>query len=87
MCVLAATAAVVTSMRGERATLLPVGWTSCAPIGYLRATSTQRLESGIQASMGVVPASEAWPSICPASAAESPSVTCTSAQRPSAVKF
>ncbi len=86
-CVLAATAAVVTSSSGERATLLPVGCTTWAPTGYVRATSTHRVESGIQASTGAAPPSEAWPSIWLASVAESPSVTWTSMHRPAAVTF
>src|ERR1039458_2731033 len=51
----AATDRGITIMSGDLATVTPVGWTSCAPAGELRATSTQSEESGIQAS------SPAWP--------------------------
>ncbi len=76
-CVAAATVFGITITSGERATEMPVGWTSRAPSGKLRATSTHRLESGIHASTDGMPFLLSCPSIRPATVAEVASVTWT----------
>jgi hypothetical protein len=78
-----ATLAGVAIISGDSATCTPVGWTTRAPWGKLRATSTHRLESGTQASTGA-PLRVAWPSICPATVAAGAAATWTSTQRPPA---
>src|SRR5450755_68056 len=65
----------ITTIRGDRATSTPVGCTSWAPRGKLRATSTQRLESGIHASTEGMPLLLLCPSICEATVADWSSVT------------
>ena len=76
-----ATSSGVAIISGERATSTPVGRMTCAPWGKLRATSTQRLESGIQAS-GAAPLRVACPSICPATVAAGDAAIWTSTHRP-----
>ncbi len=77
---LAAAGAGMTIISGERATSNPAGWMSRAPIGKLRATSTHRLESGIQASTAGRLLAGPWPSTCAATVAGAAVVIRTSAQ-------
>jgi hypothetical protein len=71
----------MTSRSGEWATLNPAGWTVVAPTAKSRACVTQRLESGIQASillawLGRTPST--WAVVC----AESPAVISTATHWP-----
>src|SRR5450432_887098 len=79
----AATDRGITIMSGDLATVTPVGWTSCAPAGELRATLTQSEESGIQASNPAWPDGELSPDTAAAAAEGCSLITCTTAQCPS----
>jgi hypothetical protein len=77
----------MTIISGDRATVIPVGWTRCAPIANVRATSTHRLESGIQASKFGRPPPDVWPSTTEATAAGCAGLTWISTHRPAATWF
>ena len=69
-------------MSGDLATVTPVGWTSWAPAGELRATSTQSEESGIQASNAARPDEDLSPDTSAAAVEGCTLTTCTTAQCP-----
>ena len=73
----------MTIIKGDLATLNPVGFTVWAPLGNPRASSIHRLESGIQAFICPPLAFGCWPSICPAATTGEPESICTATHRPS----
>src|SRR5258706_13518848 len=78
----AATDCGITIMSGDRATVMPVGWTSCAPAGELRATSAQSEESGIQPSNPARPDGDLSPDTSAAAVDGGTLTTWTTAQCP-----
>jgi hypothetical protein len=79
----AAAAFGITSISGDKAMLYPAGWTVLAPSANPLAWATQRLESGIQASIGRF-GIRRCPSICAAASAGTSVLTDTDTQWPSA---